>query len=219
MGDPHAISDRQTWRTQWGTDMNDNKDQLLISCNILEKEIRRLIEFGSLKADVTFLSSKLHYDFSLLEKALKRAIEKSLDCGLKNIVIIYGDLCLGYNHEMKELVDAYGVVKVDAINCIDCLLGGKGQLLKIDPDRKYYFLTLEWINFRNKYLKSKENLKDRYSMLEGIMLLDTLGDLDDYRDDAVTISRVTGLPILEEKKIGLQGLQDVIEEAIVRLET
>ena len=198
--------------------MTENKDPILISCNIVEKEIRRLIESGWLKANVTFLSSKLHYDYSLLKKALKRTIEKSLDCGLKNIVIIYGDRCLGFKHEMKELVDAYGMVKVDAINCIDCLFGGKGQLFQAYPEHKYYFLTPEWINFWNKYVKSKENLKDRYSVLEGIILLDTLGDLDDYRDDIKTISRATGLPILEEKKVGLQGLQDVIEEAIGRLQ-
>ena len=63
-----------------------------------------------------------------------------------------------------------------------------------------------------------ENLKERYGMLEGIVLLDTLGDLDDYGDDLKTISRATGLPILEKKKVGLQGFQDVIEEAIGRLE-
>ncbi len=198
--------------------MTENKNPILISCNIIEKEIRRLIETGWLKADVTFLISKLHYDFSLLEKALKRTIEKTMDCGLKNIVIIYGDRCLGFKHEMKELVDAYGIVKVDAISCIDCLFGGKGQVFQSYPEQKYYFLTPEWINFWNKYVKSKENLKDRYAMLEGIILLDTLGDLDDYRDDIKTISRATGLPILEEKKVGLQGLQDVIEEAIGRLE-
>ena len=80
--------------------MTDNKDPIVISCNILEREIRRLIESGRLKADVTFLSSKLHYDPSLLEKALKRTIEKSLECGRKNIVVIYGDVCLGFKFEM-----------------------------------------------------------------------------------------------------------------------
>ena len=198
--------------------MADNKDPIVISCNIVEKEIRRLIESGRLKADVTFLSSKLHYDYSLLEKALKRAIEKSLDCGRKNIVVIYGDVCLGFKYEMKELVDAYGIVKVDAINCIDCLFGGKGQLFQTDPAHKYLFLTPEWINFWNKFEKPEKNLKERYAMLEGIVLLDTLGDLDDYGDDIKTISTATGLPILEKKKVGLQGLQNVIKDAIGRLE-
>ncbi len=55
-------------------------------------------------------------------------------------------------------------------------------------------------------------------MLEGVILLDTLGDLDDYADDIKTISSATGLPILEKKSVGLQGLQDVIEEALSRME-
>jgi hypothetical protein len=167
---------------------------------------------------VTFLSSKLHYDYDLLEKALKSRIEKVLETEQKNIVVIYGDVCLGFNHEMKKLTDAHGLVKVDAINCIDCLLGGKGQLLKTDPEHKFFFLTPEWINFWNKFEKSEENLKDRYAMLEGIILLDPLGNLDDYKDEIEKISEATSLPVLDKKKIGLQGLQDVIKEAFNRLD-
>ena len=198
--------------------MTYSKDPIVISCNILEREIRRLIESGRLKADMTFLSSKLHYDYSLLEKALRPTIEKSLDCGRKDIVVIYGDVCLGFKHEMKELVDAYGIVKVDAINCVDCLFGGKGQLFQTDPEHKYFFLSPEWINFWKKFEKSGGNLKERYEMLEGIVLLNTLGDLDDYEDEIKAISSATGLPILGKKEVGLQGLQSVIEEAIGRLE-
>jgi len=198
--------------------MTDNKNPIVISCGIVKKEIQSLIESGRLKADVTFLSSKLHYDYNLLEKALRSTIEKSLDRGRKDIVIIYGDVCLGFKHEMKELVDAYGIMKVDAINCMDCLFGGKGQLFQTDPKHKYFFLTPEWINFWNKYEKYEKNLKDRYAMLEGIVLLDSLEDLDGYEDDIKKISNATGLPILEEKKVGLQGLQNVIEEAISRME-
>ncbi len=213
---------KRTFQTLWllrRTDMTDNKNPIVISCGIVKKEIQSLIESGRLKADVTFLSSKLHYDYSLLEKALRSTIEKSLDRGRKDIVIIYGDVCLGFKHEMKELVDAYGIMKVDAINCIDCLFGGKGQLFQTDPKHKYFFLTPEWISFWNKYEKSEENLKDRYAMLEGIVLLDSLGNLDGYEDDIKTISNATGLPILEEKKVGLRGLQNVIEEAISRMES
>ena len=197
--------------------MTDNKNPIVISCSIVKKEIVKLIESGQLKADVNFLSSKLHYDYNLLEQTLKSTIEKSLNSGRKKIVIIYGDVCLGFKCEMKELVDAYGIIKVDAINCIDCLFGGKGQLFQTDPEHKYFFLTPEWINFWNKYEKSEGNLKDRYATLEGIILLDTLGNLDDFGDDIKTISSATGLPILEKKKVGLQGLQNVIEEAIGRI--
>lgn len=74
------------------------------------------------------------------------------------------------------------------------------------------------INFWNKFEKSRENLKERYGMLEGIILLDTLGDLDDHGAEIEVISSATGLPILGKKEVGLQGLQGVIEEAIGRLE-
>ena len=198
--------------------MNNFPNLLLISCSILRKEIQVLIETGQLKDSVTFLDSKLHYDYNLLEKTLKKVIERTLEKGKNDIVVIYGDICLGFNYEMKKLVDGYGIVKIDAINCIDCLLGGKGKLLKIDPEHKYFFLTPEWINFWNKFEKSGKNLKERYSMLEGIMLLDSLGNLDDYRNEIKMISNATGLSVLEKKKIGLQELREVIEEAISRLD-
>lgn len=198
--------------------MNNPPSRLLICCSILAKEIRRLIETGLLKADVTFLSSKLHYDYDLLEKALKSRIEKALETEQKNIVVIYGDVCLGFNHEMQNLTDAYDLVKVDAINCIDCLLGGKGQLLKIDPEHKFFFLTPEWINFWYEFEKSAENLKDRYAMLDGIILIDSLGNLDDYNEEIKAISKATGLSVLDEKKVGIQGLQYVIEEAFNKLD-
>ena len=197
--------------------MTDSKVPIVISCNILEREIRKLIESDRLKADVTFLSSKLHYDYNLLEKALRPTIEKSLNSGRKDIVVIYGDVCLGFKYEMKKLVDDYGIVKVDAINCIDCLFGGKGALFQTDPEHKYLFLSPEWINFWNKFEQSGGNIKERYAMLEGIALLDTLGNLDDYGDEIEKISSATGLPVLEKKKVGLQGLRSVIEEAIGRL--
>ena len=43
-------------------------------------------------------------------------------------------------------------------NPIDCLLGGKGQLLKADRDHKYFFLTPGWITFWNHFEKSKEKI-------------------------------------------------------------
>lgn len=198
--------------------MNNSPSRLLICCSILKREIKRLIETGRLKADVNFLSSKLHYDYNLLEKALKRRIDKTLMTEQKNIVVIYGDVCLGFNNEMKKFTDAYGLLKVDAINCVDCLLGGKGQLLKTDPEHKFFFLTPEWITFWNKFEKSAQDLKDRYAMLEGIILLDSLGNLNDYKEEIKAISNATGLSVLDEKKVGLQGLQDVIEEAFNRLD-
>jgi len=35
---------------------------------------------------------------------------------------------------MKKLAHEFGVAKVDAVNCIDCQLGGKGAYLKLTPN-------------------------------------------------------------------------------------
>jgi hypothetical protein len=53
----------------------------------------------------------------------------------KKPVVVYGDLCLGFNGEMNVLMADYDVVKVDALNCIDCLLGGRGNLLEREKDK------------------------------------------------------------------------------------
>jgi len=194
--------------------MDDQKKPLLISCGILKNEIQKLIETGQLDADVIYLGAKLHYDYELLERALKGTFEKVLKHRARNVIAVYGDVCLGFDYEIKKLVETYGIVKVDALNCVDCLLGGKGRLLKADRDHKYFFLTPGWITFWNHFEKSKENLKERYAMLEGLILLDALGNLDDYKDEIDAISRSTGLAVVEKKEIGLEGLKQIIDAAI-----
>jgi hypothetical protein len=61
------------------------------------------------------------------------------------VVVLYGDICLGFQNQMAALVDEFNAVKVDALNCIDCYLGGGGRLLKIDPHHEYFFLNPSWI--------------------------------------------------------------------------
>jgi len=55
-----------------------------------------------------------------------------------------------------------------------------------------------------------------FSMLDGIVLLDAMGDLDAYQSKIDEIADHTGLPILKRKNIGLGGLNDVLLEALDR---
>ena len=106
---------------------------LVISCGILRKEIERLQENGDIQVEAYFLSEKLHMDYNLLDQGLNHALKKHQKASRRGVVVVYGDLCLGFNDEMKALINKYDSVKVDALNCIDCLLGGKGKLLDMDP--------------------------------------------------------------------------------------
>ena len=203
--------------TREGFSMEKADKPHMIACGILQEEIDRLLELGEIDVEVHYLSRGLHTDYSRLQKALNGALKKRLPRARAGIVVVYGDVCLGFEGEMQALVEKHGVVKVDGLNCIDCLLGGKGQLLDIDPEHKKLFLNPAFIQFMDKiWSRPPEEIREMFNMLDGIILLDALGDLDAYREQIDAISEKTGLPILERKDIGIDGLKEVIQNALER---
>jgi hypothetical protein len=192
----------------------------LITCGIFRQELEQIVKDANLSVDIEYLDPGLHNDPKCLENALTMAINDRKSKHQNNIVIIYGDVCLGFQNEMNALTDNYGLVKVDALNCIDCLLGGKGKLLEIDPKHEYFFLNPAWIEleFGNRdKTKDLEAAKMEFSVLTGLFLLDTLGDLDDYAKDIEEIREYTGLPVIERKNIGTEGIRELVLESIERL--
>jgi len=101
------------------------------------------------------------------------------------------------------------------LNCIDCLLGGKGKLLEMDPKHKYLFLNPAFIQF-GEDVRGKTITREMFSMLDGIVLLDAMGDLNDYQSRIDEMADYTRLPILERKDIGLEGLKSILLEAFDR---
>ena len=197
--------------------MERKEKPCVISCGILRKEIEHLVGKGDIDAQVHFLSEKLHADYRLLARGLNGVLDKHKKQSPQGVVVVYGDLCLGFNGEMKALIDQYDVIKVDALNCIDCLLGGKGKLLEIDPDHKYLFLNPAWIRFTAKIMReTREMTREMFSTLDGIVLLDAMGDLDESQSMIDEIAAHTGLPILERKNTDLGGLKNILVEALDR---
>jgi hypothetical protein len=191
----------------------------VISCSVLKEEIQQLVKQGDLDVDLVFVSKYFHVDFNLIEKNLRQTITKVLPRSPNGIILVYGDLCLGLNNEMKTLADEYGLVKVDALNCVDCLFGGKGNSVEADPHHELMVLNPGMIGFFKKIKDEikqegidESSLKQLFSGLKGIVLLDTLGESD---KDRVEIEKMdTGLQILETKKIGLDKFRQLIFEAI-----
>ncbi len=196
----------------------------LLCCNVLEREIQKLVEEDSLNVKTYYLDMSLHMDYGLLESSLKQAVKKNLLRYSKDVVAVYGDLCIGPGNKMRKLMDRYGVVKIDALNCIDCLLGGKGKLLEIDPDQECLFLSPGWIRYfdRLKKLAIQEGYREAFEKMftgiKGIILLDSLGDLDKYEKQINEFRNLSGLPILKRKEIGLEGLRQNVMEALRRHE-
>jgi hypothetical protein len=191
----------------------------LVSCSVLKEEIMQLVKQGDLDADLVFVSKYFHVDYAQVEKNLRRVLEKTQRRFKGNIVLVYGDLCMGPNGEMKKFAQETGVVKVDAVNCIDCILGGKGEFLDADPDHNLLFLgpgmTEFFKHFKEKLRQeqvSEDDIKNIFSGLKGIVFLDTLGDKENAINQMTSLD--TGLPVLEIRELGLDGLKHLIAESI-----
>jgi hypothetical protein len=202
--------------------MSDKQSKVcVVSCSVLKDEIKQLIKQGDLDVETVFVSKYFHVDYAQVEKNLRRVLETALRKFQGNVVLVYGDLCLGMDNEMKQLAEEYGIVKVDALNCIDCQLGGKGKFLEADPNHDLMFLSPGMTEFFShmKTAMRRENidedqLKQLFSGLRGIVLLDTLGKPEELRAEVDKVD--TGLYILETWQVGLENIKNVIAEAIER---
>ncbi len=193
----------------------------LISYSVLKDELTKLKTEGKLNVDVVFVSKNFHVDYSLLEKNLRKTIERTLPKHNEKPSLVYGDLCLGPNGEMKQLAQEYGMVKVDALNCIDCLLGGHGKIEEADPNHEFMFFDPGMIDFfldaQKKLIQegmTDEALKNMSSGIKGIILLDTLGNAEKCKAEIEKLG--IGLQVLETKEIGVGNLKCVVTQAIQR---
>lgn len=199
--------------------MHSRSKTCLVSCSVLKDEIKQLIKQGHLHAECVFVSKYFHVDYTQVEKNLRKVLEQALKRFPNSVVLVYGDLCLGMDNEMKRLAEEYGIVKVDALNCIDCQLGGKGIFLEADPNHELMFLSPGMTEFFShmKTQMRRENidedqLKQLFKGLRGIVLLDTLGNPEQLRAEVEKVD--TGLPILEIRHVGPENIKNVIKEAI-----
>jgi hypothetical protein len=190
----------------------------------MRREIEKLIAEKRLDLDVVFLDAGLHVVYAELEKALTLALENHVDSAPDGIIVVYGDMC---HYGIKRIIKQYSnAVKVDALNCIDCLLGGHQKLLEADPDGSYFYLSPGWIPSnlkKNKYFGkifdwNLEGIKEQFEHLSGVIIIDSLGNLDELESDITEFCVNTGLQVKETKTVGLDGLKTVIDEAAKKLQ-
>ena len=190
-----------------------SRSNYLVSCEVFKDEIDKL----SLNRDykIIFLGMTLHSNYNLLEKNLRKVLNNIKKENPNQILLVYGDYCLGLNREMKKLAHEFGSTKIDAINCIDCFLGGKGNYLKLDPEQKLIFLTPGWIKYfyHQKQTTKKEErvfLKKMFNGFKGIILLETIENFKKYSKQIQDFVDFTGLKILEKKKVNTNKIKQLI---------
>ena len=201
--------------------MNNKPKFCLVSCSVLKEEIQQLAKKGELDAELVFVSKFFHIDYTTLENNLRKVLEQTKKRFKGKVVLVYGDLCLGQDDEMKKLAQEFGVVKVDAVNCIDCQLGGKGKFYEADPEHNLMFMGPGMIGFfkHAKEQLTKEGVDDAmfenlFSGIRGFVLLNTCGNTDRMHKELEQSG--INVPILETKEVGLEGVKQVILDAIER---
>ncbi len=199
--------------------MKEKSKICLVACSVLKEEIQQLIKQGNLDAEAIFVSKFFHIDYAAVVKNVRKVLEETQKRFNGKIVLVYGDLCLGQHNEMKKLAEEYGIAKVDAVNCIDCQLGGKGKFFEADPEHNLMFMGPGIVGFfrHSKEAMLKEGVDEAafanmFNGIKGIVLLDTCGDAEkcvkDIRESGMNLS------ILETRKIGLDNVKRVILDAI-----
>lgn len=191
----------------------------MIACSVLKKEIKKLIENEELDVEVIFLSKLFHEDYNKLEKNLRLAIEETLKHNNEKVILVYGDYCLGMQDKMKELTKEYSITKIDALNCVDCLLGGKGKYLEIDPNQELIFISqgmLSVFGYLKRLMKKEgfeeEDMNKIFKSAKGIIALDSLGDYSSLIEEIN--KQDTGLKILQTINVGCENVRQVIQESI-----
>jgi hypothetical protein len=167
------------------------------------------------------VSKFFHVDYSQLEKNLRKVLEQTQKRFKGKIVLVYGDLCLGQDDEMKKLSKEYGIAKIDAVNCIDCQLGGKGKSLEADPEHNLMFMGPGMIGFfkHAKEQMLREGIDDAtfanmFSGIKGAVILDTCDNTEKCKEELYKSG--IGLKVLETRKVGLENVKRVVLDAIDR---
>ena len=204
--------------------MKNKSKPCLVACSVLREEIEHLIEQGELDAELVYVSKYFHVDYVLIEKNLRPVLKRAIERYPGNVILVYGDLCLGMDNEMKKIAEEFGIVKIDALNCIDCILGGKGKSVQADPNQDLIFLTPGMTDFfkHAKEIMRREGydedaVKQLFKGVRGIVVLDTLGDADRLKAEVEELN--TGLRILETRIVGCANVKNVINEAIAKNKT
>jgi hypothetical protein len=190
----------------------------------MQKEIQKLIDEKLLDVESYFLDAGLHVVYAELEKALTSALKEHVEHAPNGLIVVYGDMC---HPRIKKIIKKYNnTIKVDALNCIDCLLGGHKKLLEVDPKCSHFILSPGWMPSnlkKSKYFRgifdwNIEGVKEQFEHLDGIIIVDSLYNLDELASDIEEFSINTGLQVKDMKTVGLDGLKAVIDEAIKKLQ-
>ncbi|MBN2656173.1 MAG: DUF1638 domain-containing protein [Spirochaetales bacterium] len=108
----------------------------IISCGILKKEIQFLVRKNNWPVRERYISSSLHVDFDVLEKALNKTLGK---IEAPPALLVYGNC----HPLMDEICTGHGAVRTEGQNCVELLLGA--QRFNKELEKGAFFLMEDWV--------------------------------------------------------------------------
>lgn len=179
------------------------KPLLIISCGIFKAELEYLMREHAIDSNVLFLDAALHVNFDRLKEKLVQALEDSKKRG-NEIRVFYGNC----HPEMMKIMEHYGAKKIDAINCIEAIVG-REELRKLNAEGKSFFLTAGWTNnWENIFAAGRADFNFDFSSMftdyKRAIVFDA-GVIPIDESKIKEFCRFTGLPV-ERRQISLGHL-------------
>ena len=73
-------------------------------------------------------------------------------------------------------------------------------------------------NFREIFDWEIEDIKEQFNHLSGVIIVDSLDNLDELQNDIREFCMNSGLQVRNTKTVGLDGLKSIIDEAAKKLQ-
>lgn len=174
----------------------------LISCGILEREIRYLTQKNGWDLRQTYLPSGLHVDFATLDHSLNSCL--SQHTGEKGMVF-YGTC----HPCMDQFIAAANSVRTPGQNCVDIYLGHETFCRELEQGA--FFLFEEWAIHWKKIVGgvmpgNPQIMRDIFRSAHTNLLAIRTPLSNDFTAEAELVSEMTSLP-LRWMNAGLEHLE------------
>lgn len=178
----------------------------LLSCNILEKEVRFLAAKNNWDFSSLFLSSSLHNSFADLRSALQTP---SAD------ILLYGEAC---HPQMQDLATQKKAQMPNCLNCLDLLLGYDFYFAEL-KNGAYFLLessVKDWsTNMRRCFGLNKEVMREIFKLDRKYLLALRTPCSGDFRKEAEAIAAELQVE-LRWHEVGLEHLEAELKNLVSR---
>jgi hypothetical protein len=188
--------------------------ELIISCGILQKEIRYLAEKNGWQLQFAFLPSGLHVDFERLRQSLEGCLERRQT---QTAVVFYG----ACHPLMTQILENAQVIRTPGQNCVEIYLGQERFCRELEQGAFFLFedWALHWQEIVGGVMPGDpEIMRSIFRSAHSYLLAIRTPCSKDFTSEAEAVSRRTSLE-LRWIDVGLEHLEANLKATLNRART